>query len=168
MTQIHAKSGRRRRGLAALAAVIVAIVAGGCQMPAAARPTSPTIDPCADRLHDFCGRLLLYDSLHHQLPPTLGDLQAVDPEPMPPPVCPTTGQPYVYNRAGLPIPGRDGLAVLYDAVPVSGMRWCVMVEAVKPGEPLTARVIPLPDLPAFSAGVVPSPRLPAMEPPPKR
>ena len=160
----------RRRGLAVLAAAVVAIVAAGCQMPATAnRPSSATIDLCADRLHDLSGRLLLYYSLHQELPPTLDDLRGVDPAPMPPAVCPASGRPYVYNRAGLKIPGRDGLAVIYDWSPVhAGMRWCVLVEAAGPGEPLTARVIRVPDLPAFSAVEVPAPRLPAIEPPGKR
>jgi hypothetical protein len=160
----------RCRDLAVLAAVLVALAAAGCQMPAAAgRPSSATIDLCADRLHELSGRLLLYYSLHQELPPTLEDLRGVDPAPMPPAVCPTSGRPYVYNRAGVKVPGRDGLAVIYDWTPVhAGMRWCILVEKAAPGEPLTARVLLVPDLPAFSGGETPAARLPAMESPPKR
>jgi hypothetical protein len=170
MNRRNKVDGVRRRGLAVLAAVVVA-VAAGCQPEAVApRPaTSTTIDPCADRMHDLVGRMLLYLQLYQQWPPALKDLQTVDPAPMPPLVCPASGKPYVYNPGGIEIPGRQGRVILYDESPThAGMRWCVLAESAGPGAPLTARVIRVPDLPVFSAREAPAARFPAMEPPAQR
>jgi hypothetical protein len=136
--------GRRARGLAC--ALLVALIAAGCQAAPLVRRPSTQVDPCAEQLHDLCGRFLLYYSTHNKLPNTLEDLKAVDALPMPPLACPVSGKPYIYNKDGLHVPGRKGVLILYDPAPAhSGMRWCILAETPGPAEPFTARVILLPE-----------------------
>jgi hypothetical protein len=145
---------RRNLELLSLACgVALAMVAGGCQTstPSARRP-SAKIDPCAERLHDICGRLLLYYRGNGKLPVALADMKGLDSGALPPLVCPLSDKPYIYRKDGLRVTGRPGLLVLYDAEPVhSGMRWGISVETASEGQPLTGRVVLLPDSPLFSA-----------------
>lgn len=130
----------------------LAVAAAGCQT-GAARRAGAVVDPCAGRLHDLSGRLLFYYSLHGALPAALEDLASADPTPLPPLVCPVSGKPYVYNRDGLPVRGRPGRAVLYDAAPThSGMRWAALADPPIEGRALTTCVLLLPERPVFSAG----------------
>jgi len=142
----------RNRACRALALALAAAVLAGCQTAApVVRKPSVVIDPCAERLHDVCGRLLLYHAAHKALPESLADLQGPDDQPPTPMTCPASGEPYVYNREGLLIPGRPGRLVLYDPLPhASGMRWGVFAEIADGNQPLAARVILLPES-AFSA-----------------
>lgn len=126
--------------------IIIAAVASGCQtsqtsVPAAARPSVKPDDPCAERLHDICGQLLLYHSIHKRLPNNLAELQTLN-SATPSLVCPTSGEFYIYNPKGLQIPGQLGCLVLYDAIAShSGMRWGILVGDADSGKPLQARVI---------------------------
>jgi len=132
--------------------LLAAAIAAGCQVaaPSPRRP-STDLDPCAERLHDACGRLLLYSRTNGRLPETLDDLARPDSGAIAPLVCPASGKPYVYSKDGLRVPGRAGLLVLYDAQPVhSGMRWAILVEGSDKGKPLAGRVVLLPDGPLFS------------------
>jgi hypothetical protein len=98
------------------------------------------VDACADRLHDFCGRILLYSALRGELPKDMGDL--LQGEAQPPPTCPSSGKPYVYDRDGLEVSGLAGRLIIYDAEPChSGARWGVLVEPEQAGKPLVARVV---------------------------
>jgi len=124
-----------------------AVAAGGCTTPTRETPRSrPSIDPCADRLHDLAGHLLVYYCLHGWLPPTLDDLSAAaDPAQAPLLVCPASGEPYVYRPEGLAIEGQAARLVLYDAVPAhSGMGWAVACIEPTADGPLDTRVILLP------------------------
>lgn len=128
----------------------------GCRTPQTSVPPvrrpNVKIDPCAERLHDVCGQLLLYHSIHKRLPQTLNGLKAMNVGPMPQLICPVSGKPYVYNPIGLRIPGRSGRLVLYDAVAChAGMRWGILVEDSADGKPLTARVVLLPEESVSSA-----------------
>ena len=127
--------------------VAAALALGACTTLTREPPRSrPSIDPCADRLHDLAGHLLLYYSAHGRLPPTLDDLPAAaDPGRPLSPVCPASGEPYVYRPDGLEVEGQPGRLVLYDAVPAhSGMGWAVaLIEPTGDG-PLDTRVILLP------------------------
>jgi hypothetical protein len=155
MTSIHPQSkADRGRFLARLACgALLAAVAAGCQTAApAARRAGVDIDPCAERLHDTCGRFLLYFSINGRLPDTLDELTRVDSQTLPPLVCPTSGKPYVYNKDGPRVPGRAGRLVLYDAEPVhSGMRWGILADVAAEGRPPTLRVILVPETPVFAA-----------------
>jgi len=133
-------------------------VAAGCRTAApaasAARRPGADFDPCAERLHDTCGRFLLFFSINGRLPDTLDELARVDSQTPPPPgtggrtgplVCPISGKPYVYSKDGPRVPGRAGRLVLYDAEPVhSGMRWGVLADVAAEGRPPPLRVILVP------------------------
>ena len=131
----------------------LAIVLAGCQAAGpSVRKAGAVTDPCAERLHDICGHLLLYYSLNRRLPDDLADLKSTDSGQLPPLVCPVSGRPYIYNPDGLPVPGRPGSLVLYDASPShSGMRWGVLAGVAAESQPLAARVVLLPETPVFSA-----------------
>ena len=131
--------GRNVRGAWLMAWALVAALAGGCQLPQPEPPRpSVRVDPCAERLHDVCGHLLLYYATHKRLPPSLDALKATGPLPLSPLVCPVSGKPYVYDSRGLAIPDRPGRLVLYDAEPShSGMRWGIMVKRPEGGAIMT-------------------------------
>ena len=139
---------RRSLDLLCLAcALACATIAAGCQASGtSARRPDAAIDPCAERLHDVCGRLLFYCSVNGKLPEKLDDLKRVDSSPLPPLVCPVSGKPYLYNKEGLPTPGRAGFLVVYDAAAVhGGMRWGVWLEAAGEGQPLSGRIVRFPE-----------------------
>jgi len=148
------RAGRARKRTAAIpraarcAALGVACVllASGCSGPAGPyRPEGAAVDPCAEKLHDISGRLLLYFAEKQQLPAALDDLPGGSG--VSAAVCPVSGGAYVYDREGLRLPGRSGRLIVYDAAPVhGGMRWGVVIgpEGGK-GRPLVARVILIPE-----------------------
>jgi len=146
-------------GLACCAAL--ATLALGCQTAApAARKTGAEIDPCAERLHEISGALLLYCSVNGKLPDTLADLKGADSAPLPPLVCPVSGKPYIYNRDGISVQGRLGRLVVYDSTPShSGKRWGILADLGAGYKPLSSKVVLIPDGPAFSA-----PRKPELRP----
>lgn len=137
------------RWVARLAAVMTAAaILGGCQTPTRnIREPGSVIDPCADRLHDICGHLLLYYSLNKRLPRTLDDCRAhSDAAAVPPFTCPVSGKPYLYRPEGLALPGRTGRLVLYDATPAHAeMRWGILISQAHGGGPLTTRVLLIPE-----------------------
>ena len=119
-------------------------LAAGCQTtePDLVRQPSVKKDPCAERLHDISGHLLLCYSTHRKLPPTPAELASDGGLPLPPLVCPASGKPYVYNPDGVSIPNLPGRLVLYDPEPShSGMRWGILVGPSADGASITARVI---------------------------
>lgn len=124
-------------------------------------PPNPDGDPCAQRLHDLCGALLIYYLQHHQLPDRLADLPphpgssvmaANDALRM---NCPVSGQPYVYIPGGIHLPERDQWILAHDPLPVhSGYRWAIRLDppAPAPGSdpvaglpPVVLRVIAVPE-----------------------
>jgi hypothetical protein len=116
-------------------------------VPPEARRTSTAIDPCADRLHELCGPLLMHYALHRRMPATLDDLRAVaGPDPTIAFECPVSRRTYVYNADGLQSPAVNGRIVLFDPIPAhDGKRWAVVLEETKPGQPLIPRVITIPE-----------------------
>jgi hypothetical protein len=135
--------------------VALATIAVGCQTAAPmARKAGVEIDPCAERLHEICGHLLLYYSAAGTLPKNLADLRGASSDPLPPLVCPISGKPYVYNPEGLAVQGRRGRVVIYDAAPPihGGKRWAILADVGAGDKPLAARVILVPEGPVFSAG----------------
>jgi len=130
-----------------LALVLLAALAGCGDRSSPAAPSADPgwlSDPCADRLHDICGRLLLYCAARHELPQTQEDLKrAAGNLPL---SCPTSGKPYVYNPNGPRIPRRSGRLILFDAGPShDGCRWAIVAEDLRPGKPLVARVVRMPE-----------------------
>ena len=134
--------------------VALAMIAAGCQTAApAARKTGVETDPCADRLHEISGRLLLYYSVTGKMPPTLADMRGVDSDPMPPLACPASGKPYVYNPVGLVVQGRPGRLVIYDPAPShNGKRWGILAAITAGDQPLSSRVVLVPEGPVFAVG----------------
>jgi hypothetical protein len=115
--------------------------------PTAQAPISNT-DPCAMRLHDLCGPLLMYYRLHQALPQRLEELKEVpsfgaDVEL----TCPVSKQPYVYNAFGLANADRTERVVIYDATPAhSGFRWAIsIIEPQDASAALITKVIALPE-----------------------
>jgi len=125
---------------------IAIILALGCKtLEPAAAPSRPARDPCADRLHDICGRLLLYHSIHGRLPERIEDLQGTSgPGEKLVFQCPASGEPYLYDRDGIGVPGQPGPVILQDKLPShSGIRWAIAVVMSDPAQPLNTRVVAL-------------------------
>ena len=100
-------------------------------------------DPCATRLHDICGPLLLYYATHSRLPERVETLQQIPGfEAVGPYLCPVSNQPYIYNAQGLVGPNVSLRAVLYDAAPThAGYRWAIVVQEPAGNAPLIAKVV---------------------------
>ena len=116
---------------------------------APARAPSPdvlgSLEPCATRLQDVAGVMLLYYALHKQLPTELEQLREVaDFDQGLEFTCPASGRPYVYEPAGLRYPGKDERLVLYDAEPThDGIRWGVLAAPPKGKRPAAMWAVPL-------------------------
>jgi hypothetical protein len=130
----------------------LAACAPAAKTPPAARPAElapgaedalMATDPCATRLQDISAALLMYVTVHKEMPPALEDLRTL----MGPDlklICPTTGQPYVYVRAGLAVPGQERQLVAYEASPgPQGWRWGIVASPPDGSHPLTMLVVRL-------------------------
>jgi hypothetical protein len=141
--------------------MLVMLLAEGCTQPAqsgtAPRSTTATrpgdtaritnTDPCASRLHELCGPLLLYYNLQRRLPERIEELGQVPGfEGLRDFTCPTSGRPYIYNSAGVAGLEPGSRVVIYDPLPShSGIRWGVAVQIPGEDQPLIAKVIGLPE-----------------------
>jgi hypothetical protein len=133
----------------------LAVLPAGCTfVPVKPQPRTtmdPALDPCASRLHDIAGSLLLYYAAHESLPADLSAVKQAGGEACPPLDCPVSGKPYLYSPMGLEIPGLPGRVVLYDAAAChEGNKWGLVVNQMGPGKPLQAQVLLLP------AGAIPA------------
>lgn len=140
----------RRANLTACLLLLAAPLAGCKFQRVQPEPKStaliPMLDPCAERLHDIAGTLLLCCAATGDLPPDTAAIKRTGGEACPPLECPISKEPYVYNPAGLTIPGQAGLLVLYDAKPShNGKRWGLIVGQADRNKPLEVRVILLPE-----------------------
>lgn len=128
----------------------------------AASPGDPdvlaTIEPCATRLHDVAGVMLLYYALHKRLPAELDELHAIaDLDQALDFTCPASGRPYVYTPAGLRFPGKDERLVLYDVEAAhDGARWGVLAAPPKGERPAAMWAVRLPDE-VFNVYAAPTP-----------
>ena len=157
-------------GRSALGALVIAVailsIAAGCAAPqqpsssssrtaasaGAGDDASSSTDPCAMRLHEVCGVLLLYYNTHHDLPPTLAALaQAPGAKDAGDLACPASVQPYVYIPAGVPVDPPPSRVVLFDPTPAhggpgGGKRFAIVIQPPsQPGGVLQARVIAIPE-----------------------
>ena len=100
-------------------------------------------DPCATRMHDLSGLLLLYFAVNKSLPQNLSDMAPLaDFDVTFDDKCPVSGQPYTYVPQAIPLTGTDKFLVLYDSVPAhNGLRWGVFISPPKEGQPPATRVI---------------------------
>lgn len=108
---------------------------------ASQRPDDIT-DPCATRLHELSGQLLMFYAVNKRLPdsveeltPFTGTAFAAD--------CPTSDQPYVYAPGGLRSSSSgDRRLILYDATPAHrGLRWGVFIAPPQGMQPPATWVI---------------------------
>ena len=130
--------------------------AAGCQFDEGRvepdRRPSVKSDPCAERLHDISGHLLMYHGLRKKLPAKLGDLKESGMGDLPPLKCPVSLRPYIYTPEGMKVGGRDEIMVVHDPAPShSGMRWAILVAPPESGRTLTTRVILLTETAVKSA-----------------
>jgi hypothetical protein len=88
-------------------------------------------DPCAARMHDVAGAMLMHYALNQKLPERLEELSAMQDVGSPPLefTCPQSNMPYVYVPAGLRAEGRNKVIVLHDAAAVhaGASRWCILM-----------------------------------------
>lgn len=109
---------------------------------------APSIDdPCAARLHDICGVLLLHVLRQGDLPVSLAELEAAPGgSDLPPLVCPASNRQYVYNPVGIYLPERRARLVVYDPAPShGGVRWAIIAVEATETDPLICKVIALPE-----------------------
>lgn len=108
--------------------------------PAAIRASPSSLDPCAERLHELAGPLLLLWARDGRLPAGPARLAAMAPEV--PLVCPVSGQPYRYDPHGPWLPGQAGRLVLYDSTPAhQGHRWGLILIPAEGRQPPATAVI---------------------------
>jgi hypothetical protein len=125
-------------------------------LPVAGQPAATATPPTASaddavhsdatvvRLDDIVGDLLLYFQRHRNMPATLEDLLAEFPALN---ITAPSGQPYVYYPQGLTTPNIPKLLVVFDPAETQrGSRWCILVNPLRPGSPLTAEVKELPEV----------------------
>ena len=115
--------------------------------PDADRPvTDPTelafdTDPCATRLQDIAGSLLMYYITNHRLPPKLSDLSSYASAPLNF-TCPASHLPYVYDPVTLSVDAGHPQLILYDAKPVhEGQRWGIVGRPAEGKQPETLWVV---------------------------
>jgi hypothetical protein len=139
--------------------VLAAALLLGCQTEKQSKSTSlrgaesdpvapiSNTDPCATRLHDICGALLLFYATNDRLPADLTELErAPGSEDIPSFTCPVSNKPYVYNAGGIRMPEKNSWVILYDPAPShSNLRWAVSILEPVPGQPLVTKVVALPE-----------------------
>jgi hypothetical protein len=149
---------------AVLLALMSAALAGCANETREVRPTAPPVrrptlpskvppspasntDPCAMRLHDVCGALLLYYFTYQRLPNALDELNEFPgAEAQIPMVCPATNRPYEYTADGITIPERRQRIIVHDPSPAhEGRRWAITIDEPADGQPLVAKVLSLPE-----------------------
>ncbi len=133
--------------------ILLAMSIGGCKHTTRDGKTSSKkrasltmTDPCAMRLHDLSGALLLYHANHGELPETLEELRLMPGAlaPLESFDCPASHQAYQYDANG-EIKGERVL-LLYDPAPAhEGKRLVVEMIDWKPGKPLVTKVDQLPE-----------------------
>lgn len=115
-------------------------------------------DPCAARLHDIEGAMLLYYAIYKKLPEKLTDLAPLADFDAPLVfTCPASGLPYGYDPQGLRSPGKSKQILVYDPTPVhDGRRWCIFTSPAGPGASRSMEVLAVTD--PFFRGYQPPPR----------
>ena len=105
-------------------------------------------DPCATRMHDISGAMLMYYALHNRLPAELDALRTTPGgEALEPFTSPASGRPFLYNPVGVIDSKRASQRlVLYESAPTGGgFRWAITIVEPTQGQPLVARVVAIPE-----------------------
>ena len=143
-----------RRGMRFLVLMgLVAWLAGcGAGKPAQTvlEPPRPALstahDPCANRLHDLSGPMMLYWVQNGSLPERLEQLRPLDGASAVGVTCPVSGRAYLYIPEGLGVAGQSGRLLVVDPEPVhSGYRWAISLMPQEPGQALDLRVVAVPE-----------------------
>ena len=134
--------------------IVVATLVAGCGSDGAPAPSTDAsiataepsaVDPCAERLHDLTGGLLLYYYQYGRLPESLAEVSAPGLG-LPVAECPTSGVPYAYDAEGIRLPERTERLILYEGVQAHGpYRWAVSVGEPDGSGQLQTKVIPVPE-----------------------
>jgi hypothetical protein len=157
--------------------VILGLLAGGCastttQTTQTAPRTPPPPLPIAQadqsvstndtvladassvRLESIVDAMLFYFRINQGMPGALDDLKTVPEFGDQINTISPSGDPYVYVPQGLTAPNSDKRLVVYDPrESANGKRWCILVSQLKPGAPLTAEVLAIPEI-SFRAYLV--------------
>lgn len=136
--------------MVALLAVAGCANTGGKPATKPADKTTPTVtanDPCANRLQDLSGGLLLFYLEKGRLPDSLEEMERLPGnDDLEDPVCPVSGKAYVYVADGIFLPEQHTRVIVYDATPAHpGFRWAITIGNPEPGKPLITKVIGLPE-----------------------
>ena len=135
-------------------AMISLLILIGCQAGAPGTgdvegaPVMSSFDPCADRLHQISGHILLFHLLRNRLPRDIEELNEFllargEQTPL---QCPQSGRQYIYSDEGLPIDQPPGRVILYDAEPAhDGLRWGILKKPRHGDQPLLFDVILVPE-----------------------
>jgi hypothetical protein len=114
-------------------------------------------DPCVERMHNLCGAMLAFYLINKDLPASLDDLKTVAEFGGPlEPSCPASGQPFVYEPAGLHSVNGRKYIVLYDATPAhkgtgllaaagEGVRHAIVTPENNPGSSRSFEVVSMPE-----------------------
>ncbi len=147
-----------------LFACMAMILCGGCRSTGASNP-KPTAsgaappaqpadanditqtDPCAARLHEIAGAMLMYYAVNRRLPERLAELEPLaDVDVTLNFTCPLSGLPYVYVPAGLRAAGRSKAIILHDAAAShGGVRWCVLMPDTSTSTGKALEVLAMPE-----------------------
>jgi hypothetical protein len=103
--------------------------------------------PCAARLQNIGGALLLYYATKKQMPQNLEELKPFADFDQPIELtCPVSNKPYLYAPNGLTAVGKEKRIVVYDAAPShNGQRWCLFMVPAGPGNALAVEVRAVPE-----------------------
>lgn len=119
-------------------------------MPRSTDPVAPisNTDPCATRLHELCGPLLLFFQSRQRLPDRIEELREIRGFENLEITCPVSNRPYVCRPIGIATGDGQPRIVIFDPAPShSGFRWAVtIIEPTedRPRAPIT-KVIALPE-----------------------
>jgi hypothetical protein len=153
------------KGYVAIVALALLLTLGGCRTetaprgnPLASASTRSTSvdadaaiqsDPCAARMHDIAGALLMYYALNQHLPERLEELSALDDIDSPKLefTCPLSHMPYVYVPSGLRADGKSKVIILHDAAAThaGGSRWCILMPDTVVSPSRSMEVLQLPE-----------------------
>lgn len=116
-------------------------------------------EPCAARLQEISGQLLLYYVGKRKLPESLDELRSyADVDQTPDYTCPVSHQPYIYVPNGLEAPQAGRRVIVYDSTPVhENARWCITMVPAHGKQPLMMDVVKIPELVFEALRPVPPP-----------
>lgn len=143
----------------------IGLLLTACQAPtpSVSGPTPSSVaiatDPCAVRLDDINGALLLYYTLNKQLPENLEQIRPLaDDGAALNFTCPLSQKPYTYLPVNPDVPVSEPCLILFDSTPAHrGLRWGILATPAKDKQPVTFTVIQLDEAALRTYHVNPAP-----------